>query len=365
MKKDVLPELNGKDYIEQLNENYDIRFCRIDEYDELMEFIDTYWRKDHIFVHSKELFDFQHLNLEENRYDFIVARNKESGEIHSTFGFITTKHFDNDIKDIVIWPAIWKTRDDIKVKGLGVSLFYYLKEHINIDSISPLGISDIALSIYNHWNFETGQAKHFVLPNQSINEFYLTDNLDKIEKISFEDDSLVLKEIGEKEYEEIDINEEVFSNLNKYKSKKYYAKRFFNHPIYTYVMYAISDNQHTKAIIIARVCGHEGHNCLRIVDYVGDISYLKTVSKQLYDLMVENNYEYIDLIEVGSNENAIKEAHFVDKKDVDGLVVPNFFEPFEKKNLDLNYALKTVSDYKAEFFKADSDQDRPNVLPKE
>ena len=45
-------------------------------------------------------------------------------------------------------------------------------------------------------------------------------------------------------------------------------------------------------------------------------------------------------------------------------MVPNYFEPFEKRNVYLDYSLKTVSGYKAEFFKADSDQDRPNMLPR-
>ena len=43
------------------------------------------------------------------------------------------------------------------------------------------------------------------------------------------------------------------------------------------------------------------------------------------------------------------------------IIVPNYFEPFEKKNVKLEIAYKSKSDnYVA--FKGDSDQDRPNVL---
>ena len=359
--RDVLPELNGKDYIEKLNDDYDIRFCRIDEFDELIEFIDTYWRKNHVFVLSKEMFDFQHLNLRDNRYDFIIAKHRESGEIHSALGFVTTQQFDENIKDVVVWPAIWKTRDDIKVKGLGVSLFYYLKEHVAIDSIAALGISEIALSIYKHWNFETGKIRHYILPNHKLNNYYLCDNLNKIASVSMDDDTLKLKEIDCDEYENIDASEEVFSDLNKYKSKKYYANRFFHHPIYKYVFYSIGQDD-VKAIMIARICGHEGHDCLRIVDYIGDVSHLKAVGNQLNELMEKNQYEYIDFVEVGLDDRKLSEAYFVDKETIEGLVVPNYFEPFEKRNIYLDYSLKTVSGYKAEFFKADSDQDRPNLL---
>ena len=363
--KDALPELNGKDYIEKLNEDYDIRFCRIDEFDELIEFIDTYWRKNHIFVLSKEMFDFQHLNLEDNRYDFVIAKHRKSGEIHSAFGFVTTHHFDPEIKPIIIWPAIWKTRDDIKVKGLGVSLFYYFKENLPVENISALGISPIALSIYKHWGFETGKIRHYVFPNQSMSEYFLCENIEKIEKRNMKEDDLLMEMIDEKEYESIPLEEEVFSNLSRYKSKKYYISRFFKHPMYKYVFYALKSGERYKAIFIARECGYKGHKCLRIVDYIGDVKYLGSINNQLTRLTEEKNYEYIDLVEVGSDDQVLHEANFIDKDEIDGLIVPNYFEPFEKRNIYLDYAMRTICDDKAIFFKADSDQDRPNMLVNE
>ena len=66
---DILTELNGKDYISKLNKNYDIHFCRIDEVDQLVLFIDTYWKKNHIFVLARELLDWQHYNRREKRYN--------------------------------------------------------------------------------------------------------------------------------------------------------------------------------------------------------------------------------------------------------------------------------------------------------
>lgn len=48
--------------------------------------------------------------------------------------------------------------------------------------------------------------------------------------------------------------------------------------------------------------------------------------------------------------------------DLDGeTIVPNYFEPFEQRNVKIEIAYKTKGDnYVA--FKADSDQDRPNIL---
>ena len=57
---DILPELNGKENIKRLEQDYDIHFCKRDEIDDTVRFIDEYWRKDHIFVRSRALLDWQH-----------------------------------------------------------------------------------------------------------------------------------------------------------------------------------------------------------------------------------------------------------------------------------------------------------------
>lgn len=358
---DILPELNGKDYIEKLNENYEIRFLRLDEYDRLRDFIDSYWRKDHIFVLSKEMFDFQHRNEKEGRYDFVVAMHKESKEIHSILGFITNRHFDEEIRELEVWPAIWKTRDDIKVKGLGVGLYYFLKEQLAIDNLSILGISSIALSIYKHWNLQTGKIRHYVFPNQNRREYVLSQGLEKIAKRKEARDSLELIELSKEDYLAIDDNEVVFRNLNRYKSKYYYVKRFYEHPFYTYLFFALLGKE-TEMIFVGRECGFEDHQCLRIVDLIGDVKHLQEVKSQLSRLMDERGYEYIDLPEVGLKDTDLKKAAFADKDEYEGMIVPNYFEPFEKRNVALDYAFRSIHGDEAVFFKADSDQDRPNFL---
>ena len=41
-------------------------------------------------------------------------------------------------------------------------------------------------------------------------------------------------------------------------------------------------------------------------------------------------------------------------------IVPNYFEPFLKQNINIDYAFKSKSPYV--IFKGDSDQDRPNLI---
>lgn len=358
--RDVLPELNGKDYIDALNIDYDIRFCNIDEVDELIDFINKYWRENHIFVKSRILFDWQHLDKVNKRYNFVIAKERKSGEIHSILGFVPTYQFDNEIKRVEIWPCIWKSRDDVKVKGLGVSLYYYMKSNIpNLETISILGISTIALSIYKHWGFSTGTIKQYYLLNDSMPDYKLLSNATK-ESIEHISQNASINEIDKNEYIKICETNEIKFNI--YKSINYYINRFFNHPIYKYKAYAVTKDTKTNFVIFARECSDGNNKCLRICDFAGDIKSVGCIYKQFQDLLNEKNYEYIDFVNVGNYESSIKIMGFRDMDD-SNIVVPNYFEPFLLETIKLDYAYRTVvDDSSCEFVKADADQDRPNIV---
>ncbi len=361
---DILQELNDKEYTAGLYNDYEIRFARIDEHDELSMFLKEHWKADHIFVLSKEIFDFQHLENSKGIYNYVIAKEKETGEIHAALGFIPTSHYDENIKNTMVWPCIWKSRDDIKRKGLGVTMYYHLKSSIDIETISIQGISEIALSIYKHWNFTTGKLEHYILPNFDL-EQNMAINMDIIKpRKNEEDDIFTLCEIEGSDIKKITNDNPIFLINNRYKSRDYYYNRFVNHPKYKYSFLKIEDNKNIIGIIIARACTDgQGNYCSRIVDYVGDIKRIIGVKKQLYKYIQDKNYEYLDFVEAGIADNVLEEAGFYNRRNYPTLIVPGYFEPFVQKNIDLDYAYKTVlKDYKPIFYKADSDQDRPNVL---
>lgn len=310
--RDILPQLNGKDYIEQLHEIYDIHFCRIDEVEELVDFLYKYWRNDHIFTYSREILDFQHKDLINNRYNFVLAKSKKSGEIHSILGFVPTYQFDSDIKNTKIWPCIWKSREDISVKGLGVSLYHYLKENIEIETISILGISEIALGIYKHWDFKTGNIEQYFLPNYKMRNYQILGGDINFEP-SAKKDCMTLKEISQEEFEAVD-DIEFLSLINRYKSKKYYINRFFKHPIYKYKFFSVIDEKNVKLIFVARICHVNEAKCIRIVDCIGGIEALSGVTSALQNYLQDNRLEYIDFVEVGLSEDFFAQAGFINRK---------------------------------------------------
>lgn len=360
--KDILPELNNRDYIEALNIDYDIHFCKRDEVEELVEFIDKYWRKDHIFVLSRELLDWQHYDIINDRYNFVVAKHRNSGEIHSILGFIPTYQFDSSIAMVEVWPCIWKSRDDIHIKGLGVSLYYYMKSNIKPETISILGISEIALSIYKHWNFSTGKIEQYYYPNPNEAEV-LSYKREKTDYVDSNRTGWHIRAISLDEYKSISPADMLFEKISPYKSKNYYINRYYRHPLYKYDFLAVYNQNKINSIIIVRECGNETSKCLRIVDYIGQIENLANVRYDLQEIIKSKKYEYVDFVNVGISPEILKSVGFINRKNNLDTIIPNYFEPFLKDNVDLDYAFKTVnSEINALFYKADADQDRPNLL---
>ena len=55
MKKNLLPEIDGKPYYDDILDRCDVGFCDKNDYPEIAEFLDKYWRKGHVFTKSKVL----------------------------------------------------------------------------------------------------------------------------------------------------------------------------------------------------------------------------------------------------------------------------------------------------------------------
>ena len=142
-----------------------------------------------------------------------------------------------------------------------------------------------------------------------------------------------------------------------YKDAWYVSHRFFEHPVYHYEVYLLRDDDKAYAVMVIRRVEHEGHECLRIVDYMGDIKALSGVSSALRGLMTDKS-EYIDLYNYGYPPEDICAAGFTERTKEDENIIPNYFEPFVQKNVECWFN----SDAKDNFVicKADADQDRPN-----
>jgi hypothetical protein len=148
-------------------------------------------------------------------------------------------------------------------------------------------------------------------------------------------------------------------NTLPYKDDWYFEKRYFRHPYYHYEVYSVSNaSGKTVALLATRLIEANGGKALRILDYIGDHKPFSGLGYELYRLLQAKKCEYVDFITHGFDENAILQAGFSLRTNKDTNIIPNYFEPFVRENVDIWVHYQTDGTL---FFKADGDQDRPNI----
>jgi hypothetical protein len=96
------------------------------------------------------------------------------------------------------------------------------------------------------------------------------------------------------------------------------------------------------------------------VDFIGADDLVPALGRLILDQVRRHEAEYADILNAGIDPALFEAAGFspIDPSGPD--IVPNHFEPFERRNATVRFALK--ADRPAVLFKGDGDQDRPNQL---
>lgn len=342
---------------------YDIREAKTTEVSAIQGFIDVHWKKNHSLVLSKVLLDFQHLNSLDNQYNYIIASNKNTKEIDALFGFIPTYQYDRDLyNNGDFWGAIWKKRDDIdneESNEIGMDVFTRLFDYSNFHSFSAIGISKIAMKIYKAFQCKIGYLTQYYILNDSIDDYKIAGNVD-IKYFGVESGFSREPNWSIKEIDADALKERIIKAVYRpFKSIQYIINRYAKHPIFKYKFLGVYKDVELKTLLVIRILNVNGAKAIRIVDAIGQLQ------GNLYDVfqtyLKEMGAEYIDFMNFGINEDVFYKMGFRKLNLEEKLIIPNYFEPFEQRNVKIDIAWK--ADYEGYVaFKGDSDQDRPNIL---
>ena len=331
---------------------YDIRLAGLDDIDDIMNFIDTYWRKGHILARDKELFRYEH--VDGDKVTFLLAVDRETHSIEGILGYIPASK-DADMLDI--WTGIWQVKDHV-LPLLGLEMYKRLAGMVGARSL--LGVGDnpnttgrILKKLTK--DFNTWKMDHYYMPARK-QEYSIA----VISQFPEGSDNAKVPVTDTVEFSDID-KVGSFINLSKYtgfphKDLWYIRHRFFEHPVYDYRVVGLSSGDN-RALLCYRIQEHDGAKAVRIVDYIGDrecFAGLKGFFKKLLD---ETGAEYADFYVAGFEPAYIESAGFTVLTDDDANIIPNFFNPFEQRNIDI-YVSGNIPE--GLFTKADGDQDRPN-----
>lgn len=335
--------------------DYTVRLCRKEEYDKLIAFLHDYWNPNHVFCRNKEIFEFQHGEGENGTYDFVIAVNNETQDIHAVLGFIRLSQYSNKFKnnEKVIYGALWKARNDVKDKEsgkLGLAILQYLMHSYPDCIYATLGLSLDSQTVYKGLHFNFGKMNHYYIASRYCDKFLIAENpfVNKQPNIN--------NEYSIKEIKKIPQGFDPYYYPEK--DEEYVRNRYLNHPYYHYRLIGIFRKDELFSVWIIRDVEVENSKCLRIVDMLGNIGEIKDINGNIQEFLKENEAEYIDCYNHGIDEGCFVNMGFRIKGEDE--IIPNYFEPFEKRNVDIFYAYS--GNKEIVIFKADGDQDRPNLL---
>ena len=330
---------------------YDIRLARVDEQDAIMRFIDEYWRRGHILSYHRELFAYEHII--DGALNFVLAVSRVSGEIEGILGFIPASRHPEKLD---VWTGLWKVKENT-LPLLGVELYKRLPKLTGARAV--LGVGDnphttgrllkVLMREYRTWKmdhyYRLAPRDKFRIASISHRP-QVSQNPALCSEVRRLTDPEQLAEYFDP------ATQEGFP----YKDFAYLDHRYFRHPIYRYQVFGLLCQGH-RALVVVRIEETGDGKCARIVDFLGDPQAFAGTGPFWERYLAENALEYADFYVHGLSDDCLKDAGFTALADEDENIIPDYFHPFERRNVDI-YVSGNVPD--ALFCKADGDQDRPN-----
>ena len=328
--------------------NNKIRFIKSYEINLLQDFIKKNYTSNHILSSNKKVLNFYYNFQNKKKINFLGYFNKN--KLSALMGLISSKNWDPSTDNIIFIALI------VKAKSFKEDISFKFISHI-FNKIKPkflgcIGFNSKVFKIFSqiglcermeHYYILNKKIKPKISKNLLISQSKPMDDI-KIKITSY------LKEIPQ-------------NKTFQSKSKNYFNNKYFFNPFYRYYFLNVYKNKKFIFFLVVRNIKIKKYNSFifRIVDIYGqdfdvNISYL--IEKFLY----KNKAEYIDFMNYGIESRMFKLMGFQKKKS--SQLIPNYFEPFIRKNenLDLCVLFSDSKNKKVIINKGDGDQDRPNKI---
>ncbi|MBP4137791.1 hypothetical protein [Flavobacterium geliluteum] len=333
-----------------------ISLASLSDINEIMSFINLEWKEGHILAKNQDFFKYEHKS--KDQINFVISKD-ENMKINGVLGFIPSAlEEDSDICTV-----IWKVSKNNQNPILGIQLLQFLQKKKGVRIILSVGINKKTIGIYKYLGIYTDSLNQFVMINKNIQDFKIAkvNKLKDFDDISVSFDLNYKIKLVKREFDLSDFNFEEYRQNIPFKNKKYFYKRYFEHPIYQYSVYGAYFNDKLSGLIVTRVQSYNESKVLRIVDFIGEENCLLSFGNFFSELIVKKGYEYADFYCFGLHQDLLNNAGFylIDPSEED-LIIPNYFSPYLLKNIPIYFFADTNKIESLRLFKADGDQDRPN-----
>ena len=340
-----------------------ISIATIDDINDIQSFINNEWKENHIL--ARDEFFFKDEYLYNNQVNFLIA--KLDDKIQGLLGFIPSKIYKKNKQNYIeeasdYCATLWKVRKNNIYPSTGLQLLQSLRDLNGMGVLFCVGINEKTFGIYKYLDIHVGTMNHFVMINYNIKNFRIAKvSKLKTSQINYQKDEKISIKIVK---DEIELLKFKFDNHKEFipsKNKRYFIKRYFEHPIHRYNIFGSYFLDDLVALFVTRIQYHNEAKALRIIDFYGDQKYIKPFAGFLSDLIVKEKYEYAEFYCLGLDNFIMESSGFkLINQYSDDLIIPNYFNPFLHKNIPINFFLDSKDINRLRIFKGDGDQDRPS-----
>ena len=336
-----------------MQDNIIIRQAGMNEIEKVMLFLRENWGKDHIMANSKELMCYEH--AWNGEFTFMIAEDCITQKIYGVYGYIPySKEVPRDMGG-----GIWKVIQNPRFL-LGVELFKYVQAPSRCRMFADCGANPKTIGHRKLVGHVNQKLKQYYRLNPTISTFAIAVIKDR--KISRKGNGAAYPFLDLKT---MDLFQRYFDvtqyrDVMPYKDNDYIEHRYYKHIKYHYKVMGIERNGKIDAVIIGRDFQAKGNKVFRIVDFLGDEAAFAGTFDAWEIFLDEGGYEYVDFYEYGLRQENLTSAGFFLREADDVNIIPNYFEPFEQRNIEIHISTNVQDKFR--MFKGDGDQDRPNSL---
>ncbi len=331
------------------------RLARESDRAAITAFMNMHWGAPHPLVNVPVLFDYYY-KADGGALRFALA--EDDGALSALAGFLPAS--DNAHPDI--WVSIWVA--DKAARGAGLELMAELPALTGCRTLACNNIRENTLPFYEFLGYATGRLEQFyrLAPRETYalarveNPVFLPAGGDA-ELMALSSAAALADAAGA-----VHTGERLRA-MNPQKDLWYLRHRYLEFPAlapaHQYRLYAASAGGAPFALLATRMASWEGTNVLRLVDYIGLPEDFPRLGAALDRLMHSVDAEYMDCYCAGIPAETMTAAGFCLRQTGSKDIIPNYLDPPVCENTDYFYFTSNPSQFT--MFKADGDQDRPNI----
>lgn len=325
------------------------RLARPEEAGRVQEFVNRHFDWKLPLINLPEYFDYYYRPLGELQF----ALAEQGGQLLAAAGYILASRSPGPD----VWVSVWVAAPGHN--GVGLELMAALPGLTGARVLACNNIRPKTMAFYRFLGWHAGRVPHYYrladLPE------YKLARIARRKILPVSGDLALTRVQDAEQLAALGLPESPFAPR---KDVWYLARRYFAYPGFRYCMYAACQNGHALALLALRTVdtapgSPQNARVLRIADYIGPPEVLPRLGRAIDRLLTESGAEYAECYCYGISADIFAAAGFCERCEGDANILPNYLTPPLYENTE--YYFFTSQPEQFVLFKADGDQDKPNL----